>query len=126
MMTKILRSPVRVVFYRDDDDRSVWIAHCLEFDLIGDGSTKQEAFKMLARAISIQVEQSFRSGNPMNLFTPAPPEYQVKYARGRDTADGEFEIVLEDEAGDLEIEGTAAREYDDGYAECGERNLALA
>ena len=38
--TKALRVPVRVVFYREDGE---WVAHCLEFDLIGDGTTKQEA-----------------------------------------------------------------------------------
>ena len=28
-----LRVPLRVVFYKEDGD---WIAHCLEFDLLGD------------------------------------------------------------------------------------------
>ena len=35
-----LRMPLRVVFYREEE---VWIAHCLEFDLAGDGATREEA-----------------------------------------------------------------------------------
>ena len=34
-----LRVPLRVVFYREDE---VWIAHCLEFDLAGDGMTRED------------------------------------------------------------------------------------
>jgi len=42
-----LRVPLRVLFYKDDGD---WIAHCLEFDLLGDGAASGEALGRLTRS----------------------------------------------------------------------------
>jgi len=65
---KTLRVPLRVVFYRDGDS---WIAHCLEFDLLGDGKTKPEALDLLTKAIAIQAQASVEHNNPANLFSPS-------------------------------------------------------
>ncbi len=48
--TKTLRTSLRVVFYKDDGE---WVAHCLEFDLCGDGKTKEQALKSLSQAIQV-------------------------------------------------------------------------
>ena len=48
-----LRVPLHVVFYREGE---AWIAHCLEFDLAGDGDTKEEALDSLSEAVTLQVE----------------------------------------------------------------------
>jgi len=74
---KSLRIPLRVVFYPEDGG---WIAHCLEFDLLGSGGTKQDAIESLAEAIRLQVEESVRSANPRNLFSPADGEYFERFA----------------------------------------------
>ncbi len=76
-----LRTPVRVLFYRDGGN---WIAHCLEFDLVGHGRTRNAALKLLSQAIAIQMEASLKHRNPRNLFTPADGKYFVMFAAGRD------------------------------------------
>ena len=60
---KIARMPLRVVLYRDESDKSVLIAHCLEFDLLGCGKDRAEALSLLVEAITIQLENTLRSGN---------------------------------------------------------------
>lgn len=74
-----LRLPLRVVFYREDE---AIIAHCLEFDLLGDGPTHREAIERLAEAIRIQVKEGVETGNLANLFTPAPGEFFRMFAAG--------------------------------------------
>ncbi|HEX6985897.1 MAG TPA: hypothetical protein VF170_10995 [Planctomycetaceae bacterium] len=86
---RTLRIPLRVVFYPEDGE---WIAHCLEFDLLGSGSTKQEAVESLAEAIRLQVDESLRHDNPRNLFSPADGEYFEMFAAGREIAAGELHI----------------------------------
>jgi|GEM_PF-6906855 len=54
-----IRIPLRVVFYYEGD---AWGAQCLEFDLAGTGSSKDEALAMLADAIECQVQFSLESG----------------------------------------------------------------
>jgi predicted RNase H-like HicB family nuclease len=83
---------LRVVFYRDD---SRWIAHCLEFDLLGDGRTKENALESLAAAIDLQLEESFKHNNPSNLFSPAPSEAWEMFALGKDTAAGNLSVCIE-------------------------------
>lgn len=104
-MTQVQRIPLRIVFYKEDGD---WIAHCLEFDLCGDGATHEEALKSLARAIDIQVEQSVEHDNLRNLFTPADGEYFQMFAEGQDVAVGQMEFKP---IKSVVIERTEAREY---------------
>lgn len=75
-----LKIPLRAVFYREG---ASWIAHCLEFDLIGDGDTKEQALEQLLEAIILQLEASVRYDNLKNLFTPADGEFFRKYAAGK-------------------------------------------
>jgi len=101
---KPLRVPLHVVFYQEDGS---WIAHCLEFDLIGDGETKVDALESLNEAIRLQVEHSLEHNNPRNLFTPADGRYFEMFARGADVAVGKLKI-----GGDsLVIDRTETREY---------------
>ena len=71
---------MRTVFYKEG---GAWIAHCLEFDLIGDGPTKRKALKSLSQAIAIQLEESVKHNNPANLFTPADGEFFRRFAIDR-------------------------------------------
>jgi len=80
-----LRLPLRVVFYREGES---WIVHCLEFDLTGDGMTKEDALAVLSDAIALQALASLECQNPANLFTPADGELFHKYAAGADIVDG--------------------------------------
>jgi len=77
-----VQMPLRVVFYYHEDQ---WVAHCLEFDLVGCGETRDEALELLTDAIAIQFEVSAETGNSANLFQPADGRYFEMFARGRPT-----------------------------------------
>jgi hypothetical protein len=99
--------PLRVVFYQE---AGATIAHCLEFDLIGHGASKDEALHMLADAIDCQVGESLDAQNPANLFSPAEGKYFAMFAAGRHVAKGLIEIrEIENAAG--MIEDVEMREY---------------
>ena len=109
---KTLRIPLRVVFYKDEDQ---WIAHCLEFDLCGDEDTKEVAVRSLTTAIQIQVEDSLAHNNPKNLFTPADGEVFEKFFAGKDTVSGELKLTFDG----LDFQGTEYREYSEDLAGAG-------
>jgi hypothetical protein len=118
-MTKktVFRVPLRIVFYREG---KAWIAHCLEFDLSGDGNTKAKALQCLGNAILIQVEATLKNNNPANLFSPADGKYFEMFAAGADIADGLIEVGLGDlrfESENIKIETVEAREFEDLDAE---------
>ena len=104
---KPLRISLRVIFYKEG---KLWIAHCLEFDLMGHGRRKKDAFGMMAKAISVQVATSIKHNNPRNLFSPADGKFFAMFAAGKDVAAGrvELEAVQNGVAMSEEIE---AREY---------------
>jgi predicted RNase H-like HicB family nuclease len=119
----LFRIPLRVVFFREGGD---WVAHCLEFDLAGDGATKEDAFQVLVDAIAIQLEATIQHDNPKNLFSPAPAEFLEMFAAGSDIAVANLSICLErlGQTGyrALVVEGVETREY----AESVQPELALA
>ncbi|HWB08374.1 MAG TPA: hypothetical protein VG826_04085 [Pirellulales bacterium] len=112
---RTLRIPLRVVFYKEDGD---WIAHCLEFDICGDGSSKVDALDSLSEGIRLQVEKSIEFSNWDNLFTPAEPEICERFFAGRDIAEGELKFHVESHD-PVVFQQTEYREYDpatDRYA----------
>jgi predicted RNase H-like HicB family nuclease len=112
---KAFRIPLRVVFYQEEGE---WIAHCLEFDLCGDGESKAAALESLADAINLQVDFSLKHNSLQNLFTPAPSEIQEKFFAGKnsdETALGRLELRVDR----LVIEEPEYREYSDELSESG-------
>jgi hypothetical protein len=108
---KTFRIPLRVIFYKEDGS---WVAHCLEFDLCGDGPTKEEALRSLFDSIKIQAQESFHHDNLRNLFTPASSEVQEKFFAGKHTTiQGEMKLTIEP----LIIEEAEYREYSDEAAD---------
>ncbi|MEO0531163.1 MAG: hypothetical protein AAF266_11410 [Planctomycetota bacterium] len=88
----VYRIPLRIVFYEESGS---WIAHCLEFDLVGDGSEPTAALEVLMAAIETQLAWSLENNDPSLLFSPAPRECEVMFAAGTDVAEGELQIGLE-------------------------------
>lgn len=99
-----LRIPLKVVFYRDDNE---WVAHCLEFDLMGDGTTKKNALDALTNAITMQVQASVEQKNLKNLFTPADGKFFAMFAAGQDVAVGELHFQIDS----VQINDVQTREY---------------
>lgn len=110
---KTLRIPLRVVFYKCDGD---WVAHCLEFDLCGDGATPREAIECLNEMIVIQVREVMETGNVENLFSPADGSFFRMFAAGRPHAVGDLKLEFHEDP--IEIESYETREYSDEYADC--------
>jgi len=103
------RIQMRIVFYKEEGR---WIAHCLEFDLLGDGETKQEAVDRLMHVVMLQVEQSVKHNNPANLFSPADGEYQRMFAAGTDVGIAELSMRFAP-VGNFDFEEPQARVYSD-------------
>ena len=106
-MRKSISLPLRVVFYYESDR---WIAHCLEFDLIGDGETQADALSCLSEAIVLQINSTVENKNAANLFTPAQGKFFKMFAEGKHVAIGKLDIHLDG----FELEDVQAREYEDG------------
>jgi predicted RNase H-like HicB family nuclease len=120
---KPIRISLRIVFYREDE---FWVAHCLEFDLMGHGATKKEALSLLTEAIEAQALESLSDNNLGNLFTPADGKFLAMWATGKDVVEGQLEIKIE--ATPLHIDESELREYsgDNSDFECSERELVPA
>lgn len=97
--------PVRVVIYREE---GLWLARCLELDLLGSGEQEQEAIDMLREAIECQVVSSIRSRNMDNLFRPAEGKYFRMYAEGHEFQAGAFEVGASDDGVNIDA---SSREY---------------
>ena len=113
-MPPALRLPLRIVFYKEE---GAWIAHCLEFDLIGDGDTQQEAVQQLCEAIVLQMEATIEHKNPANLFTPADGKFFEMFAAGKDVATAELHLknLPAPPSDSFEIEECEYREYSGDY-----------
>ncbi len=61
-----------------------WEAHCLQLDLIAEGTTAQVAFNHVLNAIDVQIRTCIENNNLGNLYFPAPKEVwdRLAYARG--------------------------------------------
>lgn len=103
-----IKVPIHIVFYKEQG--SV-IAHCLQFDLVGDGATKEEALECLKEAIITQVE-AIQEGETLadSLFFPADPKLFEMFSRGTDTGRGIVELVKIN-SDELEFD-SLSREYD--------------
>jgi predicted RNase H-like HicB family nuclease len=57
-------------------DRNTFIAHCLEFDLLAQGETQEEARRNLADLIKTHIQFAIEKDvEEKSLFHPAPPQY---------------------------------------------------
>lgn len=50
------------------------VAHCLELDLVAEGSTAEEACTEILNVIDVHVRTCMQNDNLENLFFPAPKE----------------------------------------------------
>jgi hypothetical protein len=54
---------------------NTWVAHSLELDLVGEGTSWKEACSHLEELIDIQVSFAIYRNNPAILYRPAPGKY---------------------------------------------------
>src|SRR5688572_11519392 len=73
-----LNVELRAVVYRE----GAWtIAHCLELDVVAEGSNSQEALRSLLEMCDMQIETADREGDLEAAFRPAPAKFWKLYAQ---------------------------------------------
>lgn len=72
--TTVLRTSVWIVLRRSAELQGVWVAHCLDFDVISQGSSFDLALQMVFEAIMMTAIDDLRRGVEPRERS-APPEY---------------------------------------------------
>lgn len=75
------RIPLRAVAYPHG---KWWIAHCLELDLVAEGTDPESALHDLMDLSATQIETAIEGGNLEAVFRAAPPEIWATFARAVD------------------------------------------
>jgi len=70
-MVELLTS---VVIERAPDMEGVWVAHCLDFDILSQGTSIAEAAQAVHEAVSVMLEDDFQRGLDPTQREAAPPE----------------------------------------------------
>lgn len=65
-----LNLTLRVFGYRED---GLWVAHCLEMDILGHGKTFKTALADLLDLVEMQVSFALQANDPAMIYRPAPP-----------------------------------------------------
>ncbi len=76
-----VRIDLRAVVYRH---HKWWIAHCLELDLVAEGTTPDKAIRDLFEISITQVETAAKTGNLETIFRAAPPEFWAMFSLSAD------------------------------------------
>ena len=113
-MSGEINFPIRVVLYKED---GVWVAHCLEFDVIGSGNTRKRAMTDLAKCIAIQLEQSLEHNCKANMFHPADGETWRRWAFGKAANQDVAEGLLRIKVDGVRIPDADTREYSRSISE---------
>ena len=71
------------VAYREE---GWWLAHCLQLDIIAEGTTPQEAFRSLQSLCDLQLMRALEEGDLASVLRPAPPEIWHMYYMATDAA----------------------------------------
>ena len=82
---------LRVVFYKEGGR---WIAHCLQFDLLGDGRTKEKALESLTASITCNSMRVSSMAIQATFSLPASEAWEM-FALGKDTAVGNLSVCIE-------------------------------
>lgn len=67
----------RVLIYQEND--LTWYAHSLEFDIVGDGGTPEEARNNLADLLKTQIQFAVENNLEEKIDHPAPQKYFDMY-----------------------------------------------
>lgn len=105
---KPLKTPLRAVLYQQGGR---WYAHCLEFDLLGDGSKPEKALESLKKTIPVHIDACIRHDALNSLFTPAEGRFFRMYAAGKQLAESDVSEFT-DNADTIRIESLVARQYE--------------
>lgn len=71
-----------VVFYPAPDVEGIWVAHCLDFDLVNQGRTLNEAWDAICVSLSEAMTSALELGkSPYEVYKRAPDEDIHRFLR---------------------------------------------
>ena len=76
-----VRINLSAIVYPED---GVWIAHCLELDIVAEGATSDDALQSLVSLCDFQIKVAMEEGDLGSIFRPAPPEVWQMFSSGRE------------------------------------------
>jgi len=65
------------------EDEGVFVAHCLQLDLVTTSSTVHQAFLDMQKVVKAQIRYALEHDNMENLFKPAPNHIWQMYAKAK-------------------------------------------
>jgi hypothetical protein len=72
-----------VIMKESYQQKSLWVAQCLEYDIAAQGDTIQQALKALDVAVVAQLTVYLKNNqNPLEMLPRAPKEYWNMYSQG--------------------------------------------
>lgn len=78
----VLEFHLKILVYKEDfEGKTLWCAHCLDFDIVADGNNPREAMHNLKELVEAHVEYALENNLTNHLFNPAPPEYWNEFYR---------------------------------------------
>jgi hypothetical protein len=100
MGARMLHHRLHAVIYPAPDLPGEWVAHCLELDLVTQGTGALHACEMMNEAIRMVAEERIAMGLPPFEFRSAPPEAWQRLETAESIATGhmrfESKPMLED------------------------------
>jgi len=75
-----LRINLSAIAYQED---GVWIAHCLELDIVAEGDDLDDAVRSLVSLCDLQIITALKEGDLRSIFRPAPPEVWQMFSSGK-------------------------------------------
>ena|ERR1051326_6068312 len=69
-----------VVYFED----SVWLAHCLELDIVAEGKDSDDALRSLISLCDLQINVALEEGDLEAVFRPAPADVWTLFAAGKE------------------------------------------
>jgi len=74
------------------EEDGLFVAHCLEFDIVAAAKTLDQAQREVVALICAQVDYAFSNDNLDNLFHPAPPELWKELAACKEQKERKYKI----------------------------------
>ena len=71
---------LRIIAYRED---SVWLAHCLELDIVAEGKSSKRAVKDLIDLCLLQIKTAIDENDLPSIIRPAPAEIWAMFFSAR-------------------------------------------
>ncbi|MGB5157136.1 type II toxin-antitoxin system HicB family antitoxin [Desulfobacterium sp. N47] len=80
---------VNILVKKEND---LFVAHCLELDIVATGKTIAEAQNEIISLISAQIEYAFANNNLEHLYHPAPPEIWNEFFSCKKQTESKYKI----------------------------------